>query len=431
MDILCTECLFTPYRQRFANHTNNLKSASNSTYRYFILFMLATMQIKSKLPAVGATIFTTMSKMALEYQAINLGQGFPDFNTDPALLNLVSDAMTNGFNQYPAMAGVPSLRQVISQKIATLYQHRYDPDTEITITSGATQAIMAGILACVGTGDDVIVLEPCYDCYIPAITLAGGRAISVPMRAPTQTHPVYSVDWDLVKAAITSKTKLLIVNFPHNPTGAVITAADLDELEALTQKHNLFLLSDEVYEHIIFDGVTHLSLATRPALVARTFLISSFGKTTHTTGWKIGYCCAPPAMTAELRKVHQFMVFTVPSPFQHALAAYTSDPSTYLTLPNFYQAKRDYLSHGLKQTRFNVLPSPGTFFLLADYSQISDQSEAEFAIWLTQTHGVTVIPVSAFYQSSDALESNHQLVRFCFAKQVATLDLAIERLAKV
>ncbi|MDH4400913.1 MAG: methionine aminotransferase [Burkholderiaceae bacterium] len=389
------------------------------------------MQIQSKLPEVGATIFTTMSKMALEYQAINLGQGFPDFNTEPALLRLVSEAMDKGFNQYPAMAGVMPLREIISRKVAALYQHQYDPDTEITITSGATQAIMGSVLACVGTGDEVIVLEPCYDCYIPAIKLAGGTAISVPMRAPTQTNPVYSVDWALVHSVITNKTKLLIVNFPHNPTGAVITPADLDELEKLVQQHHIFLLSDEVYEHIIFDGVQHISLCTRPALAARSFVISSFGKTTHTTGWKIGYCCAPKHMTAELRKVHQFMVFTVPSPFQHALATYTADASTYLSLPDFYQTKRDYLSYGLRQTRFKVLPSPGTFFLLADYSDISDQNEADFAVWLTQTHGVTVIPVSAFYQSSDAPASNHQLIRFCFAKQEATLDLAIERLAKV
>ena len=389
------------------------------------------MQIQSKLPDVGATIFTTMSKMALEHQAINLGQGFPDFNTDHKLFGLVSEAMEKGFNQYPAMAGVMPLREVISQKVANLYKHQYDPDTEITVTSGATQAIMASILACVGAGDEVIVLEPCYDCYIPAIKLAGGTAISVAMRPPNQTNSVYGVDWALVKAAITKKTKLLIVNFPHNPTGAVISAADLDELEKLVQHHNIFILSDEVYEHIIFDGVQHISLSTRHALVARTFVISSFGKTTHTTGWKIGYCCAPKHMTAELRKVHQFMVFTVPSPFQHALAAYTANSNTYLTLPSFYQTKRDYLSSGLRQTRFKVLPSPGTFFLLADYSDISDQKEADFAIWLTQTHGVTVIPVSAFYQSSDAPASNHHLVRFCFAKQEATLDSAIERLAKV
>jgi methionine aminotransferase len=389
------------------------------------------MHIKSKLPDVGATIFTQMSKMAQDYQAINLGQGFPDFNTDPALLSLVTKAMAKGLNQYPAMAGILSLREAISQKISTLYKHHYDPDTEITITSGATQAIMASIMACVGQGDEVIVLEPCYDCYIPAITLAGATPVSVPMQPPTLTNPVYSVDWALVEGNINKNTKLLIVNFPHNPTGAVITEADLDELERLISKNDIFLLSDEVYEHIIFDGIKHVSLSTRPLLASRSFVISSFGKTTHTTGWKIGYCCAPKAMTTELRKIHQFMVFTAPSPFQHALATYTADSSTYLNLPAFYQAKRDYLSAGLDQTRFACLPSPGTFFLLADYSEISDESEADFAIWLTQTHGVTVIPVSAFYRSPDAPASNHKLVRFCFAKQVATLDLAIERLAKV
>ena len=389
------------------------------------------MHIDSKLPDVGATIFTTMSKMASEYEAINLGQGFPDFNTDSALLALVTEAMAKGLNQYPAMAGVMPLREVISQKISTLYQHFYEPLTEITITSGATQAIMASVLACVGSGDEVIVLEPCYDCYLPAIKLAGATAITVPMQAPSLTNPIYSVDWDLVRSAITNKTKLLILNFPHNPTGAVITQADLDELERIVDQTGIFLLSDEVYEHIIFDGVQHLSLSTRSALAARSFVISSFGKTTHTTGWKIGYCCAPEFMTTELRKVHQFMVFTVPSPFQHALATDTQNTSTYLTLPDFYQAKRDHLTTGLQRTRFKTLPSPGTFFLLADYSEISDQSEVDFAIWLTRTHGVTVIPVSAFYRSSDAPSSNHGLIRFCFAKQVATLDLAIERLAKV
>jgi len=389
------------------------------------------MQIKSKLPDVGTNIFSIMSKMAQDYQAINLGQGFPDFGTDPELLSLVTQAMANGFNQYPAMPGIAPLRQNISAKVQTLYGHRYDPDTEITITSGATEAIMAAVLSSVSTGDEVIVLEPCYDCYLPAIKLAGATPISVPMQPPTSAHPIYSVDWDRVKAAISHKTKLLIINFPHNPTGAVLSKADLDQLELLVQNNPLFILSDEVYEHIIFDGVPHRSVATRPALVARSFVISSFGKTTHTTGWKVGYCCAPTSLTNELRKVHQFIVFTVPSPFQHALAAYTANPATYLGLPTFYQAKRDHLSNGLKQTRFNVLPSPGTFFLLADYSSFSNKTETEFSIWLTQEHGVTVIPVSAFYAQPIAKESNHNLVRFCFAKKETTLDVAIERLMKI
>ncbi len=389
------------------------------------------MQITSKLPEVGTTIFTTMSKMALDYQAINLGQGFPDFNTDERLLGLVSKAMADGLNQYPAMAGVPALREVIHQKVKTLYGRSYDVDTEITVTSGATQAIMAAVLASVGSGDEVLVLEPCYDCYLPAIRLAGARAITIPMVSPTASNPLFSIDWNRVKASITAKTRLLIINSPHNPTGAILTTTDLDALEQLVQHTNIMVLSDEVYEHIIFDGAPHLSLASRPALADRTFVISSFGKTTHTTGWKIGYCCAPKSMTTELRKVHQFMVFTVPSVLQYGLAAYTADSSTYLTLPDFYQRKRDHLAAGLVNTRFKALPSPGTFFMLADYSEISNQSEADFSIWLTQHHGVTVIPVSAFYENPTAPSSNHQIVRFCFAKKDTTLDQAIERLTKI
>jgi methionine aminotransferase len=389
------------------------------------------MQITSKLPDVGTTIFTTMSKMALDYKAINLGQGFPDFNTDEKLQALVSKAMADGFNQYPAMAGVPVLRDVIHQKVKTLYGRSYDVDSEITITSGATQAIMAAVLASVGAGDEVLVLEPCYDCYLPAIRLAGAKAVTVPMVSPTNTTPLFSIDWTRVKESITSHTRLLIINSPHNPTGAVLTESDLDALEQVVRDTQIMILSDEVYEHIIFDAVSHLSLSSRPGLAERAFVISSFGKTTHTTGWKIGYCCAPKNMTTELRKVHQFMVFTVPSLLQYGLAAYTADSSTYLTLPDFYQRKRDHLAAGLAQTRFKALPSPGTFFMLADYSDISDSTESDFAIWLTQNHGVTVIPVSAFYESPMAPSSNHHIVRFCFAKKDTTLDQAIERLTKI
>ena len=369
--------------------------------------------------------------MALDYKAINLGQGFPDFNTDEKLQALVSKAMADGFNQYPAMAGVPVLRDVIHQKVKTLYGRSYDVDSEITITSGATQAIMAAVLASVGAGDEVLVLEPCYDCYLPAIRLAGAKAVTVPMVSPTSTTPLFSIDWTRVKESITSHTRLLIINSPHNPTGAVLTESDLDALEQVVRDTQIMILSDEVYEHIIFDAVSHLSLSSRPGLAERAFVISSFGKTTHTTGWKIGYCCAPKNMTAELRKVHQFMVFTVPSLLQYGLAAYTADSSTYLTLPAFYQRKRDHLAAGLAQTRFKVLPSPGTFFMLADYSDISDSTESDFAIWLTQNHGVTVIPVSAFYESPMAPSSNHHIVRFCFAKKDTTLDQAIERLTKI
>jgi len=389
------------------------------------------MQITSKLPEVGLTIFTTMSKLAVDYQAINLGQGFPDFNTDPKLQAFVTQAMAEGFNQYPYMTGVAELRNVISEKVEHLYGKHYNVDTEITVTSGATEAIMAIVLASVGVGDEVIVLEPCYDCYLPAIKLAGAIAVCIPMQPPTQDRQTFQVDWFVVESKITTRTRMIIINFPHNPTGAVMSKNDLDQLERLTHNTNIMILSDEVYEHIIFDDVTHLSVATRSALVERSFVVSSFGKTTHTTGWKIGYVCAPKEMTTELRKVHQFMVFTVPSVLQHGLAAYTKDPSTYLNLPAFYQNKRDRLTQGLSQTRFKVLPSPGTFFLLADYSNISDISEAEFSIWLTKEHGVCVIPVSAFYAAPDAPASNHKIVRFCFAKKEETLDRAIERLQKV
>jgi methionine aminotransferase len=389
------------------------------------------MQIKTKLPDVGTTIFTTMSKMAVDYRAINLGQGFPDFNTDFKLQELVTKAMADGFNQYPFMTGVPKLREVVGKKVKALYGHHYDIDTEVTITSGATEAIMSTVLACVGAGDEVIVLEPCYDCYLPAIKLAGAQAICVPMDPPTATRETFKVDWDRVKSKITEKTRLIIVNFPHNPTGAVLNTGDLDALETIIQDTNIMILSDEVYEHIIFDGIAHSSVISRESLASRTFLVSSFGKTTHTTGWKIGYVCAPKEMTLELRKVHQFVVFTVPSPFQHALATYTEDPSTYMNLSDFYQNKRDRLAKGLEQTRFKVLHSPATFFMLADYSGISDVSEADFSIWLTKEHGVTVIPVSAFYQQPDAKNSNHHIVRFCFAKKETTLDAAIERLIKV
>lgn len=389
------------------------------------------MQLKSKLPDVGSTIFTTMSKMAVDYDAINLGQGFPDFNADSKLLNLVSKAMSDGYNQYPYMTGVLELRQAISTKVHSLYGHAYEPDTEITITSGATEAIMSAILATIHSGDEVIVLEPCYDCYIPAIRLAGGIPVRVQMVAPSRGQSVFKVDWDCVKAAITNKTRMLIVNTPHNPTGSIFSDDDLNALENIVDSSDILLLSDEVYEHIIFDEHKHKSLASRPALVHRSFVISSFGKTTHTTGWKVGYCCAPKNLTAELRKVHQFVVFTVPSPFQHALATYTKNPESYLELSKFYEQKRNLLKNGLLKTRFKPLESHGTFFLLADYSQISNQSESEFSIWLAQHHGVVVIPVSAFYAESTASNANHSIVRFCFAKKDTTLESALDRLMRI
>jgi methionine aminotransferase len=385
------------------------------------------MHITSKLPNIGTTIFTTMSKMAADYKAINLGQGFPDFNPSEKLINLVTKAMQQGYNQYPYMPGIHELRLVIQEKVKALYKATYDIEKEITITSGATEAIMSAVLACVNHGDEVIIIEPSYDAYEPAVRLAGGLPVFVSMMPPDDEHQTFWVDWNHVTAAVTKRTKLIILNFPNNPTGAIMSGEDLDAIETIVLNTNILLLSDEVYEHIVFKPHTHMSVSSRPKLMNRAFVISSFGKTTHTTGWKIGYCCAPSDLTAELRKVHQFLVFTVPSPFQYALAEYTQDATTYLNLPAFYQQKRDLLQKGLEQTNFKTLSCPSTFFLLADYRKISKLNDQDFAIWLTQTIGVTVIPVSAFYNQSKPLP-NLGLIRFCFAKQDATLTQAIDRL---
>jgi len=388
------------------------------------------MNIKSKLPHVGTTIFTTMSKMAIDYEAINLGQGFPDFNPSEKLIELVNTAMREGHNQYPYMPGVAELRQVIQQKIKKLYNANYDVEKEITVTSGATEAIMAAVIASINVGDEVIIIEPSYDAYEPAVLISGGTPVHVRMTPPDDKHDTFWVNWNNVAASITNKTKLIILNFPNNPTGAIMSVEDLDAIEAIVLNTNILLLSDEVYEHIVFEPNKHLSVASRQNLKDRSFVIFSFGKTTHTTGWKIGYCCAPKKLSAELRKIHQFLVFTVPSPFQYALAEYTKDASTYLELPNFYQQKRDLLKQGLDQTKFKTLSCPSTFFLLADYRDISNKNDQDFAIWLTQTQGVTVIPVSAFYNKLKPLP-NLGLIRFCFAKQDDTLTQAIERLKKV
>jgi methionine aminotransferase len=374
----------------------------------------------TRLPRVGTTIFTVMSQLAAKHAAVNLGQGFPDFNCDPALQDLLAEAVRQGHNQYAPMVGVPALRAAIADKNAALYGHRHDPDTEITVTAGATQAIMASVLALVHPGDEVVVLEPTYDSYVPSIELAGGRPVHVPLDAARG----YAPDWERVRAAITPRTRLLMLNFPHNPTGRVLRPADLAELERIVAETGIWLLSDEVYEHIVFDGVAHASLMRSPALAARTLIVSSFGKTFHTTGWKVGYTCAPAALTAEIRKVHQFMVFAVNTPAQHAFAAYLRDPSPYLGLPAFYQAKRDLLIEGLRATPLRVLPCEGTYFVLADYSALSDAPDTEFAQTMIVRHGVAVIPVSVFHATPD----DRRVVRFCFAKSDATLHEALQRL---
>lgn len=375
----------------------------------------------SKLPAVSTTIFSVMSALANEFQAVNLGQGFPDFPCDPALPAAVSRAMAEGLNQYPPMPGLPALREQIAAKIAQTYGHRYDVANEITVTAGATQAIMTALLACVHPGDEVIVIEPAYDSYVPSIQLAGGIPVFVSMELGDKG---YSIPWDQIRAKITAKTRLLMLNSPHNPTGSVLTPADIAELQAIVQDSKLLLISDEVYEHMVFDDGRHESLARYPDLAERCFIISSFGKTFHVTGWKVGYVTAPAALMAEFRKVHQYNVFTVNTPMQAGLAAYLQNPAPYLELPAFYQHKRDLFRDGLKDTRFRLLPCAGTYFQCVDYSAMSAASELDFAKELTKSAGVAAIPVSAFYQGG----KDSGIVRFCFAKQESTLNNAIERL---
>ncbi|MES2009545.1 pyridoxal phosphate-dependent aminotransferase [Cupriavidus basilensis] len=373
----------------------------------------------SRLPKVGTTIFTVMSALAAERNAVNLGQGFPDFDCDPKIVDAVAQAMRAGLNQYPPMAGVPKLRQAIASKIGKLYGHAYDWDSEITVTAGATQGILTTILCAVHPGDEVIVLEPCYDSYIPAIEMAGGKVVSVALDAP---H--FHIPFDRLAAAITPRTRMLLINTPHNPTGTIWRAGDMDRLAGLLAGTDILLLSDEVYEHMVFDGQPHQSVSRHPELARRSFVVSSFGKTYHVTGWKVGYVAAPAALSAEFRKVHQFNVFTVNTPVQHGLADYMADPAPYLDLAGFYQAKRDFFRAGLAGTRFKLLPSDGTYFQCVDYSAISDMSEADFSMWLTREIGVAAIPVSAFY--SQPRESG--VVRFCFAKKEETLALALARL---
>ena len=381
-----------------------------------------TPPVTTKLPSVGTTIFTVMSALATETGAVNLGQGFPDFECDPKLVGAVSDAMARGLNQYPPMTGVPGLREAVADKIATLYGHRYDPATEVTITAGATQAIITAILAVVRPGDEVIVLEPCYDSYVPNIELAGGVVVRVPL-VPGTFRP----DFDRIAAALSPRTRAIIINSPHNPSATVWTREEMLRLQDLLAPTDTLVISDEVYEHMVFDRQPHQSAARFPALAARSFIVSSFGKTYHVTGWKVGYVAAPASLTAEFRKVHQFNVFTVNTPVQHGLAAYMADPQPYLQLPAVYQRKRDLFREGLARTRLRLLPSEGTYFQCADISAVSDLAEAEFCLWLTREIGVAAIPLSAFY--GDGFDQ--RVVRFCFAKKDETLQQALERLARL
>jgi len=385
-----------------------------------------TPDLDSKLPHVGTTIFTVMSALAQQHGAVNLGQGFPDFGCDPALIDHVTQAMQEGLNQYPSMLGVAELRQAISQKIETLYQKTYDANSEITVTAGATQAILSAILAIVRAGDEVVVLEPCYDSYIPNIELAGGTVVPVPLSPGS-----FKVDFEAIQSAITPKTRALIINSPHNPSGTIWSLEDYQKLAEILNGTSIFLISDEVYEHMIYAPKHHIRAASIPELAERAFIVSSFGITYHVTGWKVAYCAAPAPLSAEFRKIHQFNVFTVNTPVQHALARYMKDPKPYLELPDFYQRKRDLFRAGLESTHFSLLPCEGSYFQCVRLEDLKvperNLGEAQFCEWLTSEIGVAAIPLSAFYQRG----FDQGIVRFCFAKKDETLKRALERLSQL
>jgi len=377
---------------------------------------------QSKLPSVGTTIFTVMSKLAADTGAINLSQGFPDFECDPALVEAVARHMREGRNQYAPMQGVPVLRQQIAAKFRALYGAVYDPDTEVTVTSGGTEGIFDAVAAVVHPGDEVIVFEPCYDSYVPAIEVSGGKAVVISLR-----YPEYAVPWDEVRAAITPRTRMIMLNSPHNPTAAILGPDDMAQLTALVEGSGIAILSDEVYEHIIFDGVRHESMALYDALRARSFIVGSFGKTYHVTGWKVGYVVAPAPLTAEFRKLHQFVTFSTSTPVQHALAEFLAERRGYPELSAFYQRKRDLFLELIAGSRWKPLPSRGTYFQLLDYSAITSEPDMAFALRLTKEHGVASIPTSAFlYKQPPPLA-----LRFCFAKKDETLRLAAERLRRL
>ena len=378
---------------------------------------------QSKLPDVGTTIFTVMSKLAEDCGAINLSQGFPDFQPPGELVDLVGHHLAAGRNQYPPMIGVASLREEIARKLSGLYGIRPDPDAEITISSGGTEALFCAIQAVVRSGDEVIVFDPAYDSYAPAIRLAGGEPVHVPLLAPR-----FEPDWERVQRSLGRRTRLLVINTPHNPTGTVLTRQDLARLAKLLAPYETYVLSDEVYEHIVFDGNRHASVLAHSELAARSYAVFSFGKTYHATGWKVGYCVAPPALTTEFRRVHQFNTFTTTTPLQHALADYLARrPEHYLQLSDFYQQKRDLFLRLMEGSRFTLAPSAGTYFQLADYSAISNERDVEFSRRLTTDHGVAVIPVSVFYRNPPDM----RYVRFCFAKESATLAEAAKRLSSL
>jgi len=376
----------------------------------------------SKLPEVGTTIFTVMSHLAVKYNAINLAQGFPDFPCSAELVSLVSHYMAKGANQYAPMAGVVSLREKIAAKTEELYNYYYNPDKEITVTCGATEACYVAITSVIKPGDEVIIFEPSFDCYEPAINLSGGKAVFVEL-----SYPDYKIDWKKVKEKISDKTKLIIINSPHNPTGSILQKQDMLALVELVKGTDILLLSDEVYEHIIFDGERHESVILYPELRERSFVISSFGKTFHTTGWRMGYCLAPENMSAEFRKVHQYITFSAPTPMQYAISDYLDERQHYLSLPDFYEQKRDRFMELMKGSRFKGTASKGSFFQLLSYKDITDENDVDLAARLTKEIGVASIPISVFFKN----RRDDKIVRFCFAKKNETLEQAAEKLCKI
>ena len=380
------------------------------------------MKIDTKLPDVGTTIFTVMSKLAAEHNAINLSQGFPDFDAPDRLIELVVKYMRSGFNQYAPMEGIPELRSRIAAKVKKIYGADVDPDKEVTVTSGATEALYASISAVVNPGDEVIIFEPAYDSYLPAVKLNGGIPVFIQLK-----FPEYRIDWNEVKNAVSSRTKLIILNSPHNPTGTVLSGKDINSLQELTHNTDILIISDEVYEHIIFDGLTHESMLRFSELAERSFVISSFGKTYHATGWKIGYCVAPEFLSKEFRKIHQFLTFASNTPVQYAYAEMMEEESYYNNLAVFYQKKRDIFISCLEESGLRVLPCSGTYFLMVDYSAVSDESDYTFAERITTEYGVAAIPPSAFYNK----KQDYKVLRFCFAKKDETLEKAAEILCRL
>ncbi|MFB9886914.1 methionine aminotransferase [Balneatrix alpica] len=382
--------------------------------------------VNSKLPHVGTTIFSVIAEQIERHSALNLAQGAPDFPCDPTLVNLVTQAMQAGHNQYAPMAGVRALRQQVAEKVWRLYGRRYQEETEVTITASASEALYASISALVHPGDEVIFFEPAFDSYAPIVELQGGKAIGIPMQAPQ-----FKIDWQRVSAAITPATRMIILNSPHNPTGQTLSEEDISELQRLVKHSKIVILSDEVYEHVVFDGALHHSMARYPDLAERSVIVSSFGKTFHVTGWRIGYCLAPQAIMAEVRKVHQFMMFSADTPMQHALASYLLDPEPYLGLSQFYQRKRDRLVSCLASSRLSLLPSRGSFFILADYSAISDEPEAHFVQRLIEQHRVAALPLSAFYRDGANPQNDHKMIRLSFARGDELLQQAAAALCQL